>query len=440
MAAIRRRSPRRRNAILSTVIAAALIAMLAVTFAILRPTPPRSVTMATGPEGSAYAALGERYREALAKSRIELVLRPTAGALENVALLDEPSSGVDIAFISAGTTSAEASPGIRSLGTVFIEAFWVFYRVSAYDGNLESLRGSDWSAGTQGSRERASTLRLLELLGLGRDFPARLLEYSPAEAERALLDGDIDVATIVSTPESPIVRRLLASPEIGLMSFERADAYVSLYPFLSKLIIPRGVGSLALDLPPVDVTLLGAEVSLGVRESLHPAIQSLLLDAAAQIHSGPGMLYRPGRYPAPDAVDVPISDSAVQYYKSGRPFLQRYLPFWLAVFVAQLLVASIPIIGVLYPALRLMPAAYGWAMRRRVFRLYGELKYLETQIDEAGSGGASVESLTAQLDDLEKHISRLRLPSTFASLVYTLRMHVSLVRSRLAQQSSRTQS
>ena len=167
-----------------------------------------------------------------------------------------------------------------------------------------------------------------------------------------------------------------------------------------------------------------------VRRDLHPAIQYLLLDAASEIHGGPGIFQKEGQFPAAESIDIPLSEPARQYFKSGQPFLQRYLPFWIAVLVGQLLILLIPVVGVLYPALRLLPALYGWSMRQRIFRLYGELKYLEAELEGRGAE-QGVEDLGAQLDRLENRVNHFRVPVTFAYMLYNLRVHINLVRARI---------
>jgi TRAP transporter TAXI family solute receptor len=413
--------------IVATVAVA--IAGLVLTFAVLRPTPPRSVVMTTGPEGSAYARIAAQYRELLAHEGVELELRSTGGALENLDRLNDPESGVSIGFVSGGTTTADQSPDLRSLGTLFDEPFWAFVRgADTRSAAVESLRGSRLAIGPEGSRSRLAALTLLRLLGLDETF-AELLPLTATEAESKLHAGDLQGVMTVSPAEAPVVRRLMGAPDVTLISFARADAYTMLYPFLTKLNVPAGIGDLALNRPPHDATVLAFQASLAVREDLHPAVQFLLLDAASRIHGGPGMFHRAGRFPAPEAIDLPLSDTATQYYKSGRPFLQRYLPFWLAVFVAQLLVAAIPIVGVLYPALKLMPAVYGWAVRWRLNRLYGELKFLELQVDKRPT--LDDESLRIEFDRLETRILALRVPVAYAHLRYALRAHFNLVRSTM---------
>lgn len=423
--------PRNRSLLIAIGLGLLLVLIVTLVLTVFRPAPPRKVVMSTGPEGSAYAQFAERYRDILARDSIDLELRASGGAHENLTRLQDPKSAISIGLVSGGMTSPEQSPGLVSLGTLFYEPLWVFHRLSGQQGAaaIAGLKGRRWSIGPPGSRTRSAATVLLQLLGLGRDY-AEFLELPPLEAGERLLAGDIEAMMLVTSADTPLVRRLLAAPDIELMHFRRADAYKSLYPFLTKLIVPEGVGNLALNRPPQDVSLVGFQASLAVRQDLHPAIQMLLLDAAFEVHGGAGMFHKAGRFPAAEAGDLPISRTAAQYYRSGQPFLQRYLPFWLAVFVAQLLVAAIPVIGILYPALRLLPTAYGWTMRRRIYRLYGELKFLERQLDDS-IDASRVDELKSQLDRMENRIVHLRVPTTFSNLLYTLRQHLALVRARL---------
>jgi hypothetical protein len=192
-------------------------------------------------------------------------------------------------------------------------------------------------------------------------------------------------------------------------------------------VVPMGVGNMAKNLPPTDVQLISTKATLVVRKDLHPAIQYLLLDAATQIHGGPGIFQKAGQFPAAEAIDLPLSDHARTFYTSGRPFLQRYLPFWLAVLAGQLLVLLIPVVGVLYPLLRLAPVLYAWSMRRRIFRLYGELTHLEDDLEK----GRPAEELRPRLDRLEQRANHIHVPTAFRQLQYTLRDHIGLVRQRL---------
>jgi TRAP-type uncharacterized transport system substrate-binding protein len=332
--------------------------------------------MATGPEKSAYAA-SESATAHPRRSGVDLRLRRTAGP-ENLALLRDPAAGVSVAFSQAGTVTEEDGRALASLGTVFYEPLWLFHRGLERDEAYAALRGKRLSIGPEGSGTRALALWALSLWGVDSRSPG-LLPLAPADAAESLVRGEIDAAAMVTSWESPVIRQLLAAPGVELASFPRADAYVALNPYLSKLVLPAGVGDMGRNIPPADVVLVAPKTSLVVRRDLHSAVQYLLLEAADEVHSPPGLFHRAGEFPAPEAIDLPLSADARQFYKSGRPFLQRYLPFGLAVLAGRLLVVLVPLVGVV-TAVKSLPAAYAWMMRRRVFRLYGELRIeLETR-------------------------------------------------------------
>jgi TRAP transporter TAXI family solute receptor len=415
--------------VIAVLVVAALIVAAWVAITALSPLPPRTVTMVVGPEGGAYSELGKRYRELLAHEGIELRLLPTAGSVENLARLRDPQSHVQVGFLQSGMTSLKESSGLESLGTVFYEPLWFFYRTEYRVKGIQGLRGKKISIGPEGSGTRVIALKLLELNGIDKSF-ARLLSLTPQQAGESLLRNEIDAAFMLTSWDSPVVHRLIADRNIELASFPRTDAYIALYPFLNKLTVPEGVGDLAKNRPPTDVLLFAPKASLVVRRDLHPAIQFLLLDAAEKIHSGPGIFQKAGQFPAAESIDLPLSEEARQFYKSGRPFLQRHLPFWLAVLIGRLLVLLIPVVGVIYPLVRFAPALYGLQIQRRIFRLYGELRFLEKDL-EAHASEKDIGDLSERLDRLEEKANHLRVPAFYSNMLYTLRMHIALVRERM---------
>ena len=397
---------------------------------ILNPLPPHTVTMTTGSEGGAYHELGKRYREILSRSGVELRLLASEGGIENLRRLSDPRSGVSIGFMQGGATGDTEKTDLLSLGAVSYEPLWFFYRGRHPGRKLERLRGKRISIGPEGSGTRVLAVTLLAANGIDRDV-ARLLPLSLHDAGEQLLGGRIDAALMVASWESPVVRRLLASEEVEPVSFPRADAYVALYPYLNKVTVPAGVVDLAKNRPPVDLVLLSPKTSLVVRKELHPAIQYLLLDAATEIHSGAGIFQKAGQFPAAESVDLPLSDAAQQFHKTGKPFLQRYLPFWVAVFLGGMLLLLIPVVGAFYPLFRVAPALYGWGMRRRIFRLYGELKYLERDL-ERGDPSEEAVDLVDHFDRFEDRANHLQVPLAYTNLLYNLRRDIQLVREKLA--------
>jgi len=413
-------------------IAAVAATVTSAVIVILQTMPPRTIAMATGPESGAYHEIGKRYQAILARAGVRLQLVSTSGALQNLALLRDTRSGVSVALIQGGTASEAEAPEIQSLGTVFYEPLWTFYRSELPRQGLNGLHGRKISIGVEGSGSRALSIELLKRSGIDSNS-MELYGYSPQDASEKLLSGEIDAALMLISWDSPVVRQLLADERTELGSFPDVDAYVALYPFLSKLVLPAGVGDLRKHRPSSDVTLLAPKASLVVRKDLHSAIQYLLLNTARQVHSGPGVFQRAGEFPAAEGLDFPLSDEAAQFYKAGRPFLQNYLPFWMASLVARLLVLLIPIVGVLYPLLRFVPVTYEWVMRRKISRLYGELRFLEDEL-ELSSTVEDASRALARLDKLEHQANHVRIPAAYANMQYMLRHHITLVRERLMAQ------
>jgi hypothetical protein len=309
---------------------------------------------------------------------------------------------------------------------------WIFVRSGQGGAGLAGLRGKKISVGPEGSGSRALSVELLKRGGLDAQS-AELLALPPQEAAQKLLAGEIDAVLLLAGWDSPVVRALIADERAELITLPHVDAYIAHYPYLSKVTVPAGVGDLAKGRPPADVTMVAAKASLVVRTDAHSAWQFLLLNTATQVHAAAGIFQSASRFPAGEITDLPLSPEALQFYKTGRPFLQNVLPFWAAALVAKLLVVLIPIIGILYPLMRFLPALYGWTMRRKITRLYGELRILEDEI-EAGRDGRNPEAVAARrerLDRLEQRANRLRIPAGYASLLYELRQHITLVRERL---------
>jgi TRAP-type uncharacterized transport system substrate-binding protein len=396
--------------------------------ATLQPLPSRHLAMATGPPGSAYAQAAERYRDILAHDGVKLRLVPTNGAVDNVRLLRDRQSGIATAFVQSGTVEQGASRDLESLGTVFYEAVWFFCRCPG--GTLTPIKDlAQWSVsiGPEGSADRPLALKLLALNNINSQ-QLKLFGYPAEDSEKALMENRLDAALILTGWDSAVVQRLTRAPEITLLSFKRADAYVAIDPTWSKLIVPRGVADLGADRPPQDTMLIASKASLAVRKDLHPALQYLLLQAAFQVHSRPGMFQRAGEFPAAEEIDLPLSDEARHMYRAGPTFLQRSLPFWLAELVQRLLILVLPIAGIIYPLWTLVPRIYAWQMKRRVNRMYGELKQVERQLRIAPSEARP--ALIGQLDELDARARELKVSMAFSENAFNLRAHIRALRER----------
>ena len=410
------------------VILAAGGAVAWMTLTVGSPFPPRTVTMATGPRGSAYEVLGTRYREVLGRAGVDLRVIPTAGGVENLARLREEGAGVSVAFLESGLTGQDASPDLASLGTISFEPLWTFFRGTTRQGTARQLKGKRISIEPEGSATRVLARRLLALNGVD-EASVVLLGLSPEQSAQALLRGEIDGAVMLTSWRSPAVRRLLVADGIVLESYPRADAYVALFPSLSKVVLPTGVADLARNLPSSDVTLLAIETSLVVRKDLNPAIQYLLLQAASEIHGGPEIFHKAGRFPAAEAVDLPLSEPARTFYRSGVPFVYRVFPLWLAGITERLLILLIPLLVVVFPLFRFLPSAYQYLIETRIYRLYGRLRVLEQELDEAGSG--QLDHLASELDELARQASHLSVPLYYSQRLFILKSHIAMARAEV---------
>jgi hypothetical protein len=255
--------------------------------------------------------------------------------------------------------------------------------------------------------DAALSLQLLKKAGIVDDQVSELLPLPPKVAREKLLAGEIDVAFMASW-DSPVVQQLLSDEPIEAVGYPRTGALVALYPFLNKLVVPRGAADLVRDRPASDLVLIGTKASLIVHKDLHPAIQYLLLQAAQEIHWEPGIFNRANEFPAAEAIDVPLSSEAQRFYKSGLPLLHDYLPFWMATLAGRLIILLIPIFGVLYPLLRLLPQLYDWILRSRVLRLYRHLRSLEGEMTTACRSQRGTCEMIARIDHLQEQTKYLR--------------------------------
>ncbi len=403
-----------------------------IAYQFVAPAPPKTIVITTGGEAGAYYQYARRYAAILARDGITLEVRTSAGSLQNLERLT--SGEVQVGFVQGGVVvpkdeqAGETDSGLMSLGSMFYEPLWVFHRGAAPLTRLTDLRGKRIAIGQEGSGVRQLAQQLLAV----NDIPLGelVLPLAGLTAAEELQQGRIDAVFVVAGETAPVVQVLVRSPGVRVMSFDLTDAYQRRFPFLTKLTVPHGVIDLVRDLPPDNIRLLAPTANLVVRDDLHPALQTLLLQAAREVHGRSGFFQDAGEFPSYKDHMLPLSPEAARFYKSGPPFLQRYLPFWLAVLVDRLIVLLIPVFALLIPLLKIAPALYTWRVRAKVFRCYGELKYLEEDL-RLRFDPARLAEYRARLDALDDDARGLRVPLGFTDLVYTLREHVNLVREAL---------
>ena len=402
----------------------------------IKPAPPDQLIISTGGEGGAYQRFAARYKDVLARYGITLVEKPSAGSIENLERWRNPQFEVDAAFIQGGTARPVAEDELVSLGDFYHEPLWIFYREAAVHGGekLLDLKGKRVAIGGPGSGTRHLAMELLAANGVDASN-TQLIEAGGLGLLERLRNNEVDVIFAVGPTQSALVWSLLYTPGVRLMNLTHAEAYTRRFPYLARLVLPRGAIDLAQDLPPHDIQMVSPMATLLVREDTHPALIGLLMQAASEVHGEPGTFQKPREFPRVGHSEFPLSGEAERYYKSGKPFLQRYLPFWAATLIDRMVVMLVPLLAVLLPLFKFAPQIYGWRVRSRIYRRYGELKFLENEINQDPGRHTRAEWLQ-KLDVIEKDASNIRTPLTFTDILYTLRGHIDLVRDMILRRTT----
>ncbi len=403
----------------------------------LDPMPPKHLTLATGPAQSAYAEMGEQYAKLLRQHGIAVDLIPTEGSADNLRRLQNGEA--DAGFVQGGSAKAaenEDAEELLTLGNLFVEPVWLFYRSSAAtaiseNGRLNSLNqiaSLRLNAGTAGSGVPPLMDTLLDMHRIDpRQVRLSHLEQTPATVH--LLQGKLDAVVFASAPQAPMVQMLLQTPGIRLMDFPQNETYARRLPFITPVTLPRGVVDLARNVPAQDVHLIATTTSMLVRERLHPGLRQLLAQAAMQTHGQSGWFNRAREFPNASHSEFTLAPEAERTLKNGIPSLQRYVPFTLANLVERMWLALGIIIAVLLPLGKIAPPLYAYRVRSRVFRWYGQLRDIESRFE---SRSESAPDLLAELDAIENKVEKVILPLSYADELYALRNHIGLVRQRLA--------
>lgn len=408
------------------------LACVAIMLHFVHPAPPTTLTISSGPDGSAFRRVADRYQKILARNGIRLQVLPSEGSQDNLRRMLDPKSGVDIGFVQGGLAAGTDTAGVVSLGSLFYEPLFIFYRARAPMQRLSELRGQRVAVGREHSGAHALAVAMLKANGLEAKDLAELSDLGGADAARALKDKRIDAVFLTNdSAASDDIRGLLHDPELRLYDVGgQADAYIRHFRFCGKLEMTPGSFDLGDNIPPQTVTLLAPTVELVAHEGLHPALSDLLIEAAREVHGRAGLLHLAGEFPRPLEHEYPISEDAGRFYKSGKSFSYRHLPFWMASLVDRVVVVLVPAIIVLVPALRLIPTLYSWRVRRRIHQRYAELMALERETLQA-STDAQRAPLRERLEQIEKAVINIRIPASFADQVYVLREHITFVRERL---------
>jgi TRAP transporter TAXI family solute receptor len=421
---------RRRLLVIGAILLLTTLAWGLVT--VLKPAIQRTIVITTGADKGIYRGFADRYAPLLKREGITLDIRSSSGSVQNYQRLKDPDSEYEVGFIQSGTTAPKESDGLQTIAAVSYEPIWVFYRGDATVNRLAQLRGKRIATGVPGSGLLHVSQVLLGYSGITGENTT-LLQMDAVKAYQGLENGQLDAAFFIGRPDAPMQETLLNS-NLKLMSFAQADALVQKFPSLSKIIFPRASTSIVEDLPQADVTLLAATALLVSKDSLHPALAYLLLDAAKTVHGGEDYFTPLGTFPNLNTNEFPISDESARYFKSGRPFLQRYLPFWLASFVERRLLILVPFMALLIGLLQALPRMAEARIKNRLVAWYREIKSLEDEIwKNRQPTSHQIAQWREEIEDIDAHASQIRIPQRYFQDVYVLKQAIRVVRDRISQ-------
>ena len=393
--------------------------------------PPTTITITSGPPGSSFETNAEQYATILARKGVKLKILPSEGSAENLERLNNPRQKVDVGFVQVSSSTLVTNSALVSLGSVTYQPLLIFYRATNTLNWLSQLNGKRLAIGPIGSGTRSLALTLLQLNGFATNDPANLLDLDAAAAASALTNGTVDAVFLMGDSASPLImKQLLLSPGVRIFNFTQADGYTRRVSYLNKLEMPMGSIDFGKNIPAQDLYLIGPTTEILARPNLHPALSDLLLEAAQEVHGNARLFQHKGEFPAPLEYDYPISSDANRFYKSGKSFLYRSLPFWLASLVNRVLVSFVPLIVIIIPMMRAVPALYKWRIRMVIYRRYRALLTLERE-SLVPLPPERRQELVARLNDIEHAVNKMKVPASFADQFYNLRGHIGFVRTQL---------
>jgi TRAP transporter TAXI family solute receptor len=409
-----------------------IVAIVCVALSYFIPAVPLSVTLATGFKGSSFEAFGRRYQEILARSHVELTLRETSGALENLKLLQDPDSGVAAALVTGGIANGKEAPGVLSLGLIDNNPFWIFYMSEEPLERLSQLKGKRIAVGPQGSGTRFAAERILGKAGINSET-ATLLPFGGSAAVDALKQGIVDVVWYNGGPGASAVHELLQNPQVRLMDFPLTDAFTRSFVDVSRFELPQGAISIDPMVPPHDIRLIGTNAKVLIRGDLHPEIVYLLLQAMKEVHAGKEIFQNAGEFPNGGDTEYPVAASASDFYKNGPSFLQRHLPLWLNVYVQRAIAVLLTVIAVGLPLFGYAPRLYRWLIEYRLGSTYRSLRVIEASL-QTDIDREAIAALAVELDRLDREVSNHRVPIRHSDIFFRVKSDLHLVRMRLRAQ------
>jgi TRAP-type uncharacterized transport system substrate-binding protein len=429
---------RRRWWLLYAPILLIAAALLWLSYTQWLPQPPKSLTIAAGQAGDGTTQLALRYRERLAAMGIEAdVLTHQSAHQALQSLRSEPAkadvalaSGLHAAKLPGSTHTTAQLDTLQALAVIEREPLWVFTRTPLMT-RISELRGQRVGIAADDVLGERAAILLLQHAQL-KSEDVKLVQVPRKDLPNQLIDGQVDAAILLTSAESESVRLLTRSPFIQILGIDQVRGLVQREPRLRPFVLPQGVIELRGDIPPRDLTMVSADQQLVIHADMHPAMQRALLDVASQLHERPSFLQRQSEFPRVRDMDFPASPVAIGSLRSSKPWLEQFLPYGWAQLAQWLLFACVPILLLTAFVLAWIPSWFDWRVNDLLQNFYGELKFLETEIEPVASERPiEIKRLLQRLDEIDMHVMQLDLPAPYAERWYTLRSHLASARDKL---------
>lgn len=406
----------------------AILVAIAVTVVKLFLLPPSSIDIAAGPKGSYLYEIAQKYKVEFEKAGVQVNVMETSGTLENLEHVSHPDKMIEFGFLEGGAADRKDYPSLESLGSIAYAPIWVFYRNdlgSIYD--INELKGKRIAIGGTSQGIHANALDLLNAVGINSSN-SKLLNIGREEALKALHSNQIDAMFYSAPAEDPLVKILFNDARLKPLQWPDAEGIARNLREYHVLILPFGAIDLANSMPAKDMKVLATTITVITKKDTHSALIYLMMGVMDDIHEAPSIMHAENEFPSDKDVDFPLSDDAEDYYKKGgKPFLQRYLPYWAASFLGKLLLILVPLLAIFYPLSQAYPSLQQWYYTNRVNRFYDQLVKIEKRLDH----GADLEIIKYDIQVLRAEIELLikleKIPSMYTNLLYDLRGHVSQV-------------
>jgi uncharacterized protein len=399
------------------------------------PPAPTTITITSGAKDGMYYRHAQRYAQAFLAYGVQANVIESEGSVQNIERLRNTQDPAQIGFVQGGFGQidrglpSEGRTNIQTIANVDIEPVWIFSRTQNID-SLQQLQGMRVSIGQAGSGSRIVALKLLEQVRLEpKDLV--LSETAGMNTVKAMANGSIDAAIFVSSPSAPIVGSMLAAPGVHLITLKRSAALIERIPYLEPRLVAQGMLSSNGHQPEQDSVMLTTVASVVVSENLHPALKRLTAAVASQVHREAGVFHKAGDFPNLRRVDFPSASEARTTLQHGLPWIETHLNLNQAQWVWRLLLIGLPLALACWAWCYAVPAFMRWTIESHVNRWYGELKFIENDLETTKLSGLDFAKHNVQLRVIDSAVNNFEAPAEFMKRMFMLQQHTDFVRQKL---------